>query len=263
MSGPQIGSAIILGIEEVQRRNILPGYSIEWVWRDSWCNSLRGMRMAVDMWKNAEDLDGIIGDGCSVVCQPLALLAASWGFPVISWGCTSGSLSDKNTYPTFTRVEGTWTILAPVMEAIAKQFNWTHFGIIYSQEDVFRITAEAVMRTLGSNNVSVVPQVIGNVMRGNSVNEKAQLAQQEILKSMKQKARIVVILLYPSELLHLMLNAEIVGMKNGEYAFILLQDTITPSNPIFEGVIGVGTRRPSEPNFDAFLHRVIEAFQDP
>ena len=63
--GPNIGSAIVLGIREVRRRGILPGFDIEFVFRDSYCKARRGMQMAVDMWSAVEDLDVIIGDGCS------------------------------------------------------------------------------------------------------------------------------------------------------------------------------------------------------
>lgn len=50
-----------------------------------------------------EDLDGIIGGGCSTVCVPVSLLAAAWGIPVISYGCLLSTLGDKDTYPTFAR----------------------------------------------------------------------------------------------------------------------------------------------------------------
>ena len=122
--GVQVGSAIILGIEEVYRRQILPGYRIDFVWRDSGCIVYHGIRNVIDMWSSVDDIDAIIGDGCSVVCQPLSFLAEAWGIPVISFGCTSDSLSDKTTYPTFTRVEGTWAILAPALRSLSDQFEW-------------------------------------------------------------------------------------------------------------------------------------------
>ncbi len=85
--GIRSGSAIIVDIEEVERRQLLPGYHIDWIWRDSQCDPTIGIPMIVDMWMSVKDLDVIIGDGCSVVCQPASLLAAAWGIPIISWGC--------------------------------------------------------------------------------------------------------------------------------------------------------------------------------
>ena len=77
------------------------------------------------------------------VCQPISLLAAAWGIPVVSWGCASPLLSDKTTYPTFSRVSGPWTALGPMFDSIADIFNWTRVGIITTNEDVMRMLAEA------------------------------------------------------------------------------------------------------------------------
>ncbi len=40
--GPGAGAGIIVGIEEVHRRQLLPGYDIEWVFRDDHCEPQRG-----------------------------------------------------------------------------------------------------------------------------------------------------------------------------------------------------------------------------
>ena len=69
--GPLIGSAFLVGLEEVKRRRLLPGYEIEWVLRDSWCRPRRGMQMVIEIWDEVDDLDAIIGPGCSVVCEPV------------------------------------------------------------------------------------------------------------------------------------------------------------------------------------------------
>ena len=36
-AGPYIGSSIILAIEEIEKRQLLPGYNIDWILRDTWC----------------------------------------------------------------------------------------------------------------------------------------------------------------------------------------------------------------------------------
>ena len=40
--GNQFASAIIPAIAEVERRQLLPGYKIDWDWRLSWCNANTG-----------------------------------------------------------------------------------------------------------------------------------------------------------------------------------------------------------------------------
>ena len=262
--GQAVGSAMILGVEEVYRRGILPGYDIQWVWRDSYCEPRRGMRMAVDIVNSVEDLDGIIGCVCSVVSQPVALLAASWGIPMVSWASTSISLSDKTTYPTFSRTDGTWATIGSALREQAKLFNWDRFGIISSPADIMKLTANAIAKELRQNGHSVFTYVVGHVLKGEDVDQKAKDAQINILRAMKQNVRIIVTLFYPVELRQLMANAQELGMLNGGFTFIgPLFESVMVTDPLFDGYIGIGNRQVAGPSWDKFLHDVFEAFENP
>ena len=60
--GPTMGAGAVLGVEEVKRRGLLPGYEIEWIWRDTYCKPRQGLAMAVDMWSHFDgDLAAFIG----------------------------------------------------------------------------------------------------------------------------------------------------------------------------------------------------------
>ena len=43
--GTASGSAFVIGLEEVKRRQILPGYEIKWLLRDTYCNPQQGMNL--------------------------------------------------------------------------------------------------------------------------------------------------------------------------------------------------------------------------
>ena len=84
-----------------------------------------GFKAAVEAWSESADLDGLVGPSCSVVCQPVGLLAASWNIPMVSFFCTSGPLSDKETYPTFTRTSPSMVALLPgAYAATIDAFGW-------------------------------------------------------------------------------------------------------------------------------------------
>ena len=36
-AGPYIGSSIEIAIQEIRKRQLLPGYEIEWILEDTWC----------------------------------------------------------------------------------------------------------------------------------------------------------------------------------------------------------------------------------
>ena len=72
-----------------------------------------GFKVAVEAWSETEDLDAIIGLLCSVVCEPVGLLAASWNIPLVAAFCSSGILSNKAIYPTFSRMDANFLDLGP------------------------------------------------------------------------------------------------------------------------------------------------------
>ena len=106
-----MASGFLIGLDKVKELDLLHGYNIEWKMRNTQCKGSIGISELLDMWSEMTDLDIIIGDACSVVCQPAGQLAAAWGLPMISWGCASVALSDKETYPTFTRPTGNFNFL--------------------------------------------------------------------------------------------------------------------------------------------------------
>ena len=86
--------------------------------------------MVVAAWEAFEDLDGIVGGTCSVVCQPVALIAAALNVPMVSSLCSSGYLSDKTVYPTFTRSVGTWIKNSFTFDATMDAFGYFYISVI-------------------------------------------------------------------------------------------------------------------------------------
>ena len=82
-----------------------------------------GFKVLVEMWSEAQDLDGVIGPGCSTVCIRTGLLVAAWNLPAVSYSCTSGTLSEKETYPTFTRTVQPLANFAPVLNGFLDTFG--------------------------------------------------------------------------------------------------------------------------------------------
>ena len=105
------------------------------------------MQVTVDMWSSVKDLDALLA-ACSVVCEPMSLLAAAWGIPVVSYTCTSPALSNKLTYPTFTRAIGTGVKFADLIEATMKSFNWSQTSIYGSVGTLYELIAKAIFQRL-------------------------------------------------------------------------------------------------------------------
>ncbi len=272
--GPQIGAAVILGIHEVYNRDLLQGYDVEWIFRDSLCNAKTGMHNAVNMWSSVDDLDGIIGDGCSTVCQPVSLLAAAWGIPVVSWGCASPSLSNKHIYPTFSRTTGPFIYHGSVFNAIADRMNWTRIGILTTPEDIWKLSAEAIKEELEHNEKYVTFQVVAPAFTGGILVMDRFNALVNTISYMKQKVQIFIFLSYTAERRNMLIAAYDLGLLAGDHAFMVigaanhLIDSAQTFRPdidhlLINGLIGVELRTPSGQNYEEFLREVIVTFQDP
>ena len=116
---------------------------LEWEWRDSRCNSLSGVAASIDLWNSTQDLDGFIGGWCSEVCEPVALMAAAFNIPFVSFGCTGNDLSNKVTYPTFSRSTGSWAQLATMMDVLTERMTWTtRIGIVTGTAHIMQVRVD-------------------------------------------------------------------------------------------------------------------------
>ena len=142
--GFKIASGVILGLEELQNRDLLPNVNITWEWRDTHCAAQQGVSAAVDLYQSLQaygGIDAFIGGGCSTVCQPVGLFSGSINIPQISFGCTSPTLSDKSTFTTFTRASATYTTLAPMYLRLVQEFLWNRIAIITTPQAIWSILA--------------------------------------------------------------------------------------------------------------------------
>ena len=98
--------------------------------------------MLIDVWRDNQDFDVIIGDACSTVCYPTSLLASAWNVPIISWGCTSEILSDKSAYPTFSRVFRPISDRVVIVKELVLMLGWKRVGIISEADMVYKKQAK-------------------------------------------------------------------------------------------------------------------------
>ncbi len=273
--GPYVGSAIILGIQEVYDRDILPGYKIQWLLRDDYGEPRRGMQVAVDIWDSVEDLDGFIGPLCGAVVKPVSLLATAWGIPVISWGSTSQALTNKDIYPMYTSMSDTFASRAPVFDHMCEIFGWKRIGIICNQNEPFKSQGVALLKEIRRNNKDAEIQVVKRTWRGDQIDIASLEALKKVMEYMKSRVRIFIVLGTSIDLRNMLIMALDLNMMNGEYGFMSnFPPTINALRPnydyrpeadafIYNGLIVVERYLHSSPQYDLFRQNVIDAFQDP
>ena len=150
--GTRIAAAVPMAINDVMDDStLLPGYNITYKIVDSSCLPERGLRGMVGF----QAVDLFIGPACSVVAQPVALLAKIWNKPIVTYAASSNKFINKDVYSTL----GTITAYARRNECytpkfvhqILKAFNWTIFAILSSSEVEWKTMAGKIRSAVEPN----------------------------------------------------------------------------------------------------------------
>ncbi|XP_063683413.1 atrial natriuretic peptide receptor 1-like isoform X3 [Bolinopsis microptera] len=228
--GPRAIAAAYLAINEINENSaLLPGYKLVPQWRDDACSVPDSLANVTDLW--SKNVDAFIGPACSVSCEQTGHLAAHWNLPMISWACASPALSDKKTYPTFVRTAGPYKTLGKPFTELMKHYKWYRCAIISANQNLFAQSARHIQKVLEKEKVSDNPEdckpgsddcQISVVLykqfysgKNPGANQTLAIERNELMKEIKEKARIIFILGYTDDVRDFLLRAEAEDMLNG------------------------------------------------
>ena len=83
-AGKYIRGAATLAIAEINADpSIMQGRKLEYLWADSGCNPITGLRAIQELLLDAKPIHGVIGAGCSSACEVIAFVTAERGLPQV------------------------------------------------------------------------------------------------------------------------------------------------------------------------------------
>ncbi|XP_064638662.1 atrial natriuretic peptide receptor 1-like isoform X2 [Lineus longissimus] len=232
--GKRMASAAQMAIDAINKdTTMLPNRTLKFLWNDTECSARKGLGEAVDLWAQLRDnLHAFIGPGCDVICESSGMLAAEWNVPMISWGCVSIHLSDKDTYPTLARTVGPHTKVSKMFRRIMEYYNWTRLGIAASTELTWQMTAHEIQKYLEEKGFNVAAFHSFDPGNGHiSVTEKANHVR--IMQDFSLRTRIIIICASGGDVREMMLTALDQGLVDGNYVFFtidILQDAVKGIN---------------------------------
>ena len=222
-------------------------------------------------WSRSKDLDALIGGGCSIVCQPVSLLAAAWSLPVVSYGCASDVLSDKQIHPTFSRSVGLYVHLASVYLEVSNVFEWNHVGIISDSVDLFLRMAREMEELFEQSGKTTVLYTMQSTITDTVDNDNLNTLRQ-IMRVLRSQCRIIFLLQYSLDVRNTLALAYEEDMLKG-FVYIgteseLPLDINTAFRPdlgleLYEGVIDAEIGQNFGVEWDNFRQDVIDTFQGP
>lgn len=228
----QATSGAAVAFEDIESFGLLPGYSINWTWKDSQCLNPVGTTVLEEAYAYFNgSLNVIIGEGCSPVCQTYGLLASAWNVPVISYDCYLPELSNKSIYTTSARLSSSSFVYSSLVDKIFFHFDWTRIAIISDTREINFITADNLASILQLRGMTVYRYVVDAVFDTGVVIPGKIPGFLDMLENIRSKARILLYVAYDVQFL--VYAAYKLGMANGEYVFIQ-PITITDQWPNFD-----------------------------
>lgn len=126
--------AIEYAVENVEKRELLPGATLVPLTKDSECSEVMGPLAAVDFYVN-DSVKVFLGPVCEYAIAPVARYSPYWNIPVLSAGAFPFAFDNKTEYRQLTRVHLAYTTCADFFVYTAQNFNWTTLGLIYHDFD--------------------------------------------------------------------------------------------------------------------------------
>ena len=157
---------------------------------------------------------------CSVVCEPVGLLASLWNIPLVATYCSSNLLSDRRVYPTFSRVRGDNVYTSRVIKNMLQKFSWQRFSIISNDDSVFKLAAEYLLKFSEKHDMDARLYTLSTTVVGENVDNEKLSELQSLIHTLKETSMVILLYIYDSDLRHFLILARQHGLLNGDFVFI-------------------------------------------
>ncbi|NWY34987.1 ANPRA protein, partial [Pheucticus melanocephalus] len=133
---PRVGPAVSLAAAAVNaRRDLLPGFTVRWVFGDSEdrhgvCSEMAAPLVAVDLWL-AHRPAAFLGPGCVYSAAPVARFTGHWQLPLVTAGAEAHGFDDKSEeFGLTTRAGPSHRKLGELGVQLHRRFNWTRRALL-------------------------------------------------------------------------------------------------------------------------------------
>lgn len=94
-----------------------------------------------------------IGPACSYMVDVLCPMSDRWNVPIVTGAGTAGSLSNKKSCSTLTRLSFETDAIATVLFSVLCHFGWETVAILYSGKQELPMLVESIIKKLNSKGI--------------------------------------------------------------------------------------------------------------
>ncbi|XP_055386292.1 uncharacterized protein LOC129615216 [Condylostylus longicornis] len=145
-----------MAVEHINKKNLLPGYTIELLTNDTQCDPGVGVdRFFHALYtQHSTRMVMLLGSACSEVTESLAKVVPYWNIVQVSFGSTSPALSDRHEFPFFYRTVAPDSSHNPARIAFIRKFGWDTVTTFSQNEEVHSLAVNDLVTELESSNIS-------------------------------------------------------------------------------------------------------------
>ena len=180
---PRFASAVSIAVDYINKNTtLLPYHTLDFVFHDTVCSESGGIAAAVNLMRH--NVSVFIGPACSKACIHSGFVAAAYSIPMVSYGCSTTTLSNTALYPNFFRTKpfarGSKGPTSLALAAVMNNFNWRHCCLAEDIDTVFTPLTKEIASLFVKRNI-----IIDRIERfyGDNYNEM------EIMRKLKPHCR--------------------------------------------------------------------------
>ena len=188
---PRIGSALLLALDDIsENETLLPNQTLSYILRYTDCDQKLALGNLVELYRN-ENIEAVIGPGCSGTGEALGYLASFWNIPVVSYAGSTGALSDKSVYDTLIRTVSPKGASGQVFSEIFLRFGWTRTCMVLgSAESYLTRTRDGALASLVGINVTVPETIFFNTNYPKTDSRRYASALQDVRRTCRSELLI-------------------------------------------------------------------------
>ncbi|XP_061398054.1 uncharacterized protein LOC133333781 [Musca vetustissima] len=209
-----------MAVEHINRKQLLPGYTIELMTNDTQCDPGVG----VDRFFHAiytqpsTRMVMLLGSACSEVTESLAKVVPYWNIVQVSFGSTSPALSDRQEFPYFYRTVAPDSSHNPARIAFIRKFEWDTVTTFSQNEEIHSLAVNDLVTELEAANISCAA----------TITFGATDYKEQLLLLRESDTRIIIGSFSPILAPHILCEAYRLRMFGADYAWILHESMGAP-----------------------------------
>ena len=155
---PRFASAVSIAVDYINNNTtLLPYQALDFLFHDTVCSESGGVAAAVNLMR--QNVSVFVGPACSKSCVHSGFVASAYNIPMVSYGCSTTTLSNTGLYPNFFRTKpfarGSKGSTSLALAALMDHFKWKHACLAEDIDSVFTPLTKEIASLFARRNITI------------------------------------------------------------------------------------------------------------